>query len=290
MVGNGIVVTTSSRSRIAIVTDSTSDLGAEEVAAAGMTMVPVQIDLGDDTALLRALGADEFSGVRDTQGQALPPLHEVFAETFGDLLQNHDAVIAILLSDRLGPACAAARSARALLPDPERVAVIDSRSVSLGLGLQARRVAEMVLSGASLADVVAAAESARSRFHVVFSIENIEHLRRIGRIGRAAAMISEALQLKPLLRIDEGQIVPYERARTRAGAIAELTAFVGEMPGLSEIAVLYATDRRDADMLARDVAAVSGTPFDRIRIARIGPAIAAHVGPGALGIVVEESA
>ena len=103
--------------------------------------------------------------------------------------------------------------------------------------------AELARQGMSAVEIAATLRAAIDRYHVVFSVESVEHLRESGQIGRSAAMIAEALQLKPLLRIDEGQIIPYERARTRHRAIHELADFVCELPAVERCAVLYATNR-----------------------------------------------
>ena len=136
--------------------------------------------------------------------------------------------------------------------------------------------------------IPAALRAATDRYHVVFSVESVEHLRESGQIGRSAAMIAEALQLKPLLRIDEGQIIPYERARTRNRAIHQLADFVCELPAVERCAVLYTSNRTDADRLLATIASVSELPVHRLTVNQIGPTVAAQVGPGALGVAVVE--
>jgi DegV family protein with EDD domain len=138
------------------------------------------------------------------------------------------------------------------------------------------------------ATIAAALRAAIDRYHVVFSVESVEHLRESGQIGRTAAMIAEALQLKPLLRIDEGQIIPYERARTRSRAIDELAEFVCDLPAVERCAVLYATSETDGNRLLTTIAGVTGLPSHRLTINQIGPTVAAQVGPGALGVAVVE--
>jgi fatty acid-binding protein DegV len=101
-------------------------------------------------------------------------------------------------------------------------------------------------------------------------------------------MIADALQLKPLLRIDEGQIVPFERVRTRARAREALAGFVLSLPAVDRCAVLYASDRGDAMALRQAIAAETGLPPHRLDVARIGATIADRVGPGALGVAVVE--
>jgi DegV family protein with EDD domain len=229
---------------------------------------------------------------RTSEGQLntpRPALVDTFAATFSELAHDHDAVVAVLLSSRLGGIVAAALQARERLAEAVPVEVVDSRSASLGLGFQVMRGAELAQQGMSAVEIGAALRAAIHRYHVVFSVESVEHLRASGQIGRSAAMIAEALQLKPLLRIDEGQIIPYERARTRHRAIHELADFVCELPAVERCAVLYATNETDGDRLLRTIAGFTGLPSHRLTAHQIGPAVAAQVGPGALGVAVVET-
>jgi fatty acid-binding protein DegV len=92
-----------------------------------------------------------------------------------------------------------------------------------------------------------------------------------------------------LLRIDEGQIIPYERARTRNRAIDELADFVRELPAVERCAVLYATNQSDGNRLLTTIADATGLPAHRLSVNQIGPTVAAQVGPGALGVAVVET-
>lgn len=278
--------------RVAIVTDSSADLDPRLAAGSGVTVVPVAIALGAGSIRGEAAAV----GVRTSWGgdesgatQPAPELVEAFAAAFAGLATTYDGIVAVLLSGRLGASVAAASEARDRVAGEVAVSVVDSRSVSLGLGFQALHAAELAGRGAGADEIVAALLAARDRYQVAFSVESVEHLRRSGQIGRSAALIAEALQLKPLLRLDEGQIVPYERARTRTRAITELAEFVRELPAIERCAVLYATNRNDANRLLRVVAADTGLAPDRLTVQRIGDAVAAQVGPGALGVAVEEA-
>ena len=197
--------------------------------------------------------------LHDAEGRPAPPaLVDSFVATFTELANDHDAVVAVLLSSRLGGIVEAALQARERLAGVLPVEVVDSRSASLGLGFQVVRGAELARQGMDAA-IAAALRAAIDRYHVVFSVESVEHLRESGQIGRSAAMIAEALRLKPLLRIDEGQIIPYERARTRNRAIHELADFVCELPAVERCAVLYATNQTDGNRLLT-IAGVTGLP------------------------------
>ena len=278
--------------RVAIVTDSSADLDPRLAAGSGVTVVPVAIALGAGSIRGEATAVSVRESWGDEESGATQPAREIveaFAAAFAGLEKSHEGIVAVLLSSRLGESVAAASEARERVAGKATVSVVDSRSVSLGLGFQALHAAEMAERLAGADEIVAALLAARERYQVAFSVESVEHLHRSGQIGRSAALIAEALQLKPLLRLDEGQIVPYERARTRTRAIAELAEFVRELPAVERCAILYATNRNDANRLLRAVAADTGLAPDRLTVQRIGDAVAAKVGPGALGVAVEEA-
>src|SRR5215212_1008542 len=267
--------------RIAFVTDSSADLTPEMRAGGRITVVQAPFAAVPGRAALP----------RDVEGHlnaAQPALVDAFATIFTELASDHDAVVAVLLSSRLGGIVDAALQARERLAKVVPVEVVDSRSASLGLGFQVMRGVELAHQGMMAVEIAAALRAAIYRYHVVFSVESVEHLRETGQIGRSAAMIADALQLKPLLRIDEGQIIPYERARTRNRAIYQLADFVCELPAVERCAVLYASNRTDADRLLAAIASVSELPAHRLTVNQIGPTVAAQVGPGALGVAVVE--
>lgn len=264
--------------RIAIITDSSADLPGDVVSQEGIVVVPV-------AASAVSAAAEESA----TEFKARPDLRDAFLAAFTEASRAHDAVVAILLSSRLGSVVQAAREARDQIPGSTSIEIVDSRSASLGLGFQVLHAAALARRGMDAAAIAAEIRATSDRYHVVFSVESVEHLRRSGRIGRSAAMIAEALQLKPLLRIDEGQIVPYERARTRPRAMAELVEFVQQIPDVERCAVLYSSRERDARRLADAILASPGFRTDRLTVSRIGETIAAHVGPGALGVAVVEA-
>jgi DegV family protein with EDD domain len=246
--------------RVAIVTDSSADLTPDMRASGRITVVPAP--LADIRG--QALALPDSEGLPNASP---PALVDTFAATFTELARDHDGVVATVVP----------------------VEVVDSRSASLGIGFQVIRGAELARQGIDASTIAATLRAATDRYHVVFSVESVEHLRESGQIGRSAAMIAEALQLKPLLRIDEGQIIPYERARTRNRAIHELADFVCELPAVERCAVLYATNQTDGDRLLTTIAGLTGLPSHRLTVSQIGPAMVAQVGPGALGIAVVET-
>jgi DegV family protein with EDD domain len=278
--------------RVAIITDSSADIPADLAAREAITVVPISNGALADALPARARvpagAAGEIAPPAAPEFVARPEVVEAFAAAFRAAARDHDEVVAVLLSSRLGGVVAAAHEARERSSGMLPIEIVDSRSASLGLGFQALRAAGLARTGATAEAIASELRLSTDRYHVVFSVESVEHLRRRGRVGRSAALIAEALQLKPLLRIDEGQIVPYERARTRSRAIAELADFVRQLPAVERCAVLYATSSDDAMRLADAIAAETGLPSERLIVSQIGETIASQVGPGALGVAVVE--
>lgn len=253
---------------IAIITDSTCDLPPDVCFAAGIRVVPVAV-------------TNDGAGSRTTQ-----PSSEAFLSVLEEAVRDHDGAVVITHSAKLGGTIASARAAAERVSTGFPIAVIDSGSVTMGLGFAVLRAAEVAQGGGGLDEVVAAVDETRASTEVVFFVETLEYLEAGGRIGRAAALIGGALQLKPMLRIDEGQIVPFERARTRTRAIDDLAQFVTGLGKIERVAVLHASSPEEATVLANRLRQETGLKGDRVMVTQIGPAVAAHIGPGAMGVAV----
>lgn len=276
--------------RIAIVTDSTADLPPDLARERGITVVPLTLRFGHEILRDRVdLSTTDLVQRMDSTG-TIPaissPSSRVFESVFRELAPDHDRIIAVLVSSRLSAtvksATIAARKVRDVIP----VDVVDSLNASFGLGLQVLRAADLVAQGIAPDKLVSQLQSEVALNHVVFFVETLEHLRRIGHVGKASEMLGSFLQLKPVLRIDEGQVIPFERARTRAKALDALVDFVQSIPAVDEIAVVYDTTPEDVDAIMPRLEKVVGAP--RIRRVQFGPVLAANIGPGVVGIAIRE--
>jgi DegV family protein with EDD domain len=216
---------------------------------------------------------------------AAPPV-ERFVAAFERLADDHDAIVVVGASSRLSETVAMATRAAAAVAARIPVEVVDSRSASMGLGFQALRAADLATVGLPAPAIAERLRAETDRYPVLFALDTLDYLERGGRVGRAASLIGGMLQLKPLLWLDEGQVVPLERTRTRQRALAGLVDFVRDLPAVERIAVLHGADADVADELAGAIAA-TGFPRDQIVSTRIGPVIVTHTGPGALGVAVQ---
>ncbi len=276
---------------IAIVTDSTANLSPEVRRDHGITVVPLNVHFGPEAFREGVdLSPGEFLA-RFAASNALPttsqPSVAAFEGAFRTLAETHDEILCVLQSSKLSGTVRAARLAAEATADVTAVTVVDSLNVSSALGFQVVRAAGLARAGMSMAEIVSTLEAEIDQHHIVFFVETLDHLRRGGRVGKGAQVVGTLLQLRPLLRVEEGQVVPFERSRTRAKATATLIEFVRELDGIDQVAVLYNTTPADAEALALSL----GDLLDvgPIPVVDVGPVISTHVGPGVLGIAVKEA-
>jgi DegV family protein with EDD domain len=277
--------------KVAIVTDSTSDLTPGQQERHGITVVPLNVHFGQDTFQDGVdIGPDEFIA-RMASADRLPttsqPSVGTFEDTFLQLAASHDEVCCVLLSSRLSGTVQSATLAAQAVAGQVRVEVVDSTNVAAALGMMAIRAAALADDGHDAEFIAKTLVSEVGRYHTVFFVETLEHLRRGGRIGKAAQLLGDVMRLRPLLRIEGGQVVPWERTRTRTRAIDALVTFARDMSRIELAAVIYNTTLVDAEELARQISDITAGPVETIKF---GPVISTHVGPGVLGVVVKEAA
>jgi len=274
-----------SRRPVAIVTDSTADLPLALAAMRAITVVPLTLHL-DGRSLLDGVDItpEEFyrrlptATAHPTTSQ---PSAGRFAEAYQSLLDDHDAVVSIHISEKLSGTVASARQA-ADMTDPKRVHVIDSEVVSMSLGLIALVASALAAQDLDAAAIESRVLAMRPQLYTYFSVATLEFLRRGGRIGRASALLGSVLQVKPVLCIRDGLVTPLERVRTFDRAlnrVIELTREVNNGKGVCLI-VGHADAQAAAERVGRELEPIA----DTLMIQPLGPVVGAHAGPGVVGV------
>ena len=274
-----------SERRVAIVTDSTADLPPAMATARFITVVPLTLHF-DGRSLLDGVDitAAEFyrrlpsATTHPTTSQPSPGR---FADTYAELLKNHEAVVSIHISAKLSGTFESARQA-ADMTDPKRVRVIDSEVVSMSLGLVTLAAAALASQNLDAAAIESRVLAMKPHLHTYFSVATLEFLRRGGRIGRASALLGSVLQVKPVLCIRDGLVTPLERVRTFDRAlnrVVELTREVDRGKGVC-IIVGHADAQSDAERVAGELELIAET----LMIQPLGPVVGAHAGPGVVGV------
>jgi DegV family protein with EDD domain len=276
---------------VAVVTDSTAYLPDELVEGYGIHLVPLYVVLaghsgreGSDIGpadVARALGVrgQSVSTSRPTPGDFVAAYRRALDE-------GADRLVSIHLSSELSGTWDAARLAASPVGE-HIVTVVDTRSAAMGAGFAVLAAARSAAAGADAATVARTAQETADATRTFFVVDTLEHLRRGGRIGSAAAVLGSALAVKPVLHVRDGRVVPLEKVRTTARALNRLVQLAVEAAGQGpvSIAVHHLAAAERAEQLAVEIR--DRLPQLReLHVSELGAAIGAHVGPGAVGIVV----
>ena len=272
---------------IHLVTDSSCDLPAELLEELGVTVVPLTIRFGDETF---TDGADlDRTGFweRLTASPNLPEIGAAPAGAFLDAFTRlgeagAEGIVAITLSSRLSATYQSAVIAAEKLAGRLPVRVVDSRAVSGALGLQVAETARVAKEGGDLVRVTEAALAAVPAAGLLVAVDTLAFLHRGGQIGRLQRMLGAALDVKPLVTLEEGVLAPAGRVRGRGQAVEMLARRVGELADhCQRLAVLHG-NAPDLDALLEALQEVA--PGHEPLVAQLGPVVGTHTGPGALAV------
>lgn len=271
---------------IRVVTDSACDLPDELVSEYQIELVPLSIRFGDTELTDRVeLSTKEF-WVRCAGTGPLPetaaPSPGAFGRAFTKLAEDGaEGIVCIDLSSRMSATIEAARQAARDLSGEVPVRVVDSRSVTMGLGLLVLAAAEAARAGGDLDQVTAAVERLIPNVRVFGAIDTLENLKRGGRIGNARALLGSLLAIKPVIEVRDGVVEEESKQRTRGRSLRYLADKVVAAGPLDRLAV-FGGDAHDFDQFASLLDGV--TPGHPKLRSDIGPVIGTHCGPGAVGV------
>jgi DegV family protein with EDD domain len=270
---------------IKVVTDSTSDLPPEMAAELDITVIPCNVHFGSETYLdgvdlTRQQFYDKLTTTTELPTTSSPGVG-VFAETYHRLLETADGVVAIHLASALSAVYNAACLGAEKL-DQTRIAVLDSTSVSMGLGWLAVIAARAAREGLNLSQVVKRVEAARPRVRLIAAVDTMTYLWHSGRVHWGAAFLGTLLDIKPIVDVRDGVVRAIARVRTRKKALAHLRQLVAEMGPAQDLAVLHTRSLELAQQFADEAADLF--PRERMAIVETGTVLGTHVGPGTIGV------
>ncbi|MGY1803853.1 DegV family protein [Blastococcus sp. SYSU D00922] len=276
---------------VAVVTDSSAYLPDELTEGYGIHVVPLYVVLpGRSGREGWDIRPDEVARTLSVRGQAVStsrPTPGDFVAAYRKALDaGAEQLVSVHLSSELSSTWDAARLAASQVGE-HVVTVVDSRSAAMGTGFAVLAAARSAAAGADAATVARTAQETADATRTFFVVETLEHLRRGGRIGNAAALLGSALAVKPVLHVQDGRVVSLEKVRTTARAMNRLVQRAVEAAGQGpvSVAVHHLAAAEKADRLAAELR--DRLPQLReLHVSELGAAIGAHVGPGAVGIVV----
>uniref|UniRef100_A0A831TI56 DegV family EDD domain-containing protein n=1 Tax=Thermorudis peleae TaxID=1382356 RepID=A0A831TI56_9BACT len=273
--------------RVAVVTDSTADLPIALCHRYGITVVPMSIE--HDGQFLDDKPELALTIARSSTSERLRVYHPPpsrFVETYRQLGKAHEAIVSIHLSQRLSGTLHSALEASRAVSGQVAVRVLDSGSVSMGLGFVALRAAQAALAGASLGEVVASAQLAAESVSVFFLLGSTGPLRQRRRIGWAAGLLTDVLGIRPLLTMSEGVVVPVTRAWARPHGISQLYELATEFPRIERLAVIRSPELRETEL---DALLWSICPPTRRLETTFSAALMSWFGPEAVGMAIDAS-
>jgi len=275
---------------VKIVTDSTSDLPPQLADELGITVVPVYLRFGEMVYRDGVdISQDEFyqklveSPVHPSTSQPTPA---DFTDVYSKLAKETDEIVSIHVTSKLSGTYNSALQGKELVGAGCHIEVVDSLSTSMGLGLISMAAARLAEAGESLEAVMEEIRQAIPSICLLGVFDTLKYLLRGGRIGKAKALLGSVLNVKPLLTMREGELLPAGLARTRNKGIDRLFGLVKNALNIQELAIVHSTTPDEAGSLKERVASI----FDRkrIHIARLGPALGVHGGPGTLILALRE--
>ena len=277
-----------------IVTDVTAFLEPELITQLQITVLPLDVKFGKQTFRISSRQTWDrfFDHIAEGQAQlaeiSIPP--DAFRQAFGQLNRETEEILVIPSSGRLSSVLTQAQNAARAFLGRCRIQVMDSMSVSWGLGFLVQAAAEAAAQGQSLDQIVRLVRGMLPHIYLVFTTERLDYLERGGRIGSAQALLGTLLHIKPLLLVEDGEIVPVEKVRTRELALEKLADFVAEFAAIQQVVILKSPlecghgpqieELREHLRLA--------LPNQDVPVIEYDPILACHLGPEALGVVVYE--
>ena len=278
--------------RVAVVTDSTAYLPRELIERHGIHVVPLYLVFGGDRPVSELEITDYAAFFEELRSaDRLPTTSQPsvgdFASTFEPLLTDGGEVVSVHISGRLSGTPEAARQAKQALERDgrggERIEVIDSATAAGGLGMMVLAAAKAAAEGASAPEIVDRVAEARKELKIWFAMDTLEFLKRGGRIGAASAWIGSTLKVKPILTVED-ELTPIERVRTSGRAFERMVDYARQRheSGADAWSVQHIAAPDQCARLVERCTEIFGCP--PTIVGEIGPVLAAHTGPGLLGV------
>jgi len=271
--------------KLAIVTDSVSDISPKIAKELDIKVVPLTVIFGTEQFLdgIELSNAEFFKKLETDPNHpsTSQPSPEAFVKTYEKLLKEGYEILSVHVSAKLSGTINSAEQAIKAI-DTNKIKIIDTGSASMAQGLVAMSAARAAKNAKSLDELADIAESTAKKTTVYVAMDTMEFLKRGGRIGKARAMLGSILNIKPIITTNDGEIVPHSRARTIKKAISSMINDMGEKDQIIEVAVLHST----TPDLAKDVMTqINAQNLNNAgTITEIGPVVGTHAGPGCLAI------
>lgn len=277
--------------KIALITDSSSDLTKEIMDKYNIKSAPFRIIYSDNEYEDRVSITPEevYSKLaKEIPTTSLPNISRIEGILNKIEAEGYTHVIAINISSGLS---GTSNSIRLILEDhPNLVSyVFDSKTLSMGQGAIVIEAAKLIESGKSFEDIILSLPNFRKNVHVYFTLNTLEYLKKGGRIGKVAGTIGEILNLKPLIYVsDEGVYVTHSKLRGRKQALSKLNEVLDEylLKSKCNVWIISGDAKEDSNLILNLLK--DNPQINKVEITILGPALGVHTGPGLIGFIIQE--
>jgi DegV family protein with EDD domain len=277
---------------VRVVTDSTCDIPAELIEEFDIKVVPIYVMFGQEMYRDRVdMGTDEFfdrlvhNNVHPTTSVPSP---KDFADVYNELAKETDEIISIHLTSKESGTYNSACLGKELVENENcRIEIIDSLSISMSLGMLVIAAAREAKAGATLEQITEMVRHNVPKLHLMILVDTLKYVIRGGRLNKASGLVGTVLRVRPLLTLKEGDLSPVGVTRTKAKAIERLYSFARGFSKVKDVAVAYTTEPEEAQSLLDRLK--EAFPEATSYLARVGPSLGTHAGPGAMGVAIRES-
>ncbi|MEO5953874.1 MAG: DegV family protein [Chloroflexia bacterium] len=273
---------------VRVVTDSAADIPRDLARELGITVVPQRVHMGGNTYLdgIDISGEQfyhELETTRSVTTTSLPSLSS-FEQAYKQLTRDGYDIVSIHMASKLSGTFNAALMASTGDGIPEEaIEVVDTHTLSMAEGWVAIEAAEAAQTGASIEEVVRAAENAIERVALYGALETLEYVVKSGRISKVPGTIGTMLSIKPILTTrPNGEAAILEKVRTRKKVLERIVELTAELGPLSRLAVMHGADPEGAAQLLDMLRPLN--PPEPVLICHIGAVLGTHIGPGGIGV------
>jgi DegV family protein with EDD domain len=272
---------------IKIVTDTTCDLPLAWLSQYQLTVVPINIQFGLETFHEgQTMGPETFyqrikmEGTLPTTSQ--PSVGE-FSQIYQTLAADGSEILSIHVTSKLSGTWQSAMLAARQLQDRVKVSVVDSLTGSVGLGLMVREAAQLARAGWPVADIVPRLEIRRPQINVFIMLKDLRYARMSGRVGRLRELLASLLNVKPIVGVDEGALIPRERVRSQQKGFERMVAMAAEQVGEAPVhlGLAHALAPSEAESLL--TLARNHLNCQDAFVTDLALSLAVHFGPGTVG-------
>lgn len=274
---------------VAIVTDSTADLPLDRLQEQQIRVIPLNVSVGgeeylDQIELSTNSFLDKLAANDKMPTTSQPPLGK-FVDLYEELAKDYDYILSLHISGGLSGTVKTAQTASNMVSGAE-IKVVDSKLVTVALGVVVEKAAKAAREGQSLEEILALVEDLKEQVKLYFTVEELDYLEKGGRIGKAAAFLGNLFKIRPLLTLDDGEVDSYQKIRGKKrlyNAFIDLAAKL-RTTGSNKLIILYGRKEEQAEILKDKL--TTEYNWDSVEMHQFGAVVGAHVGPTPFGMVI----